>query len=57
MSFLDWGACGTIIALIAFFYGIYLEKKLNKLNDRIAESEKKLASLEFAVSELTTYPD
>ena len=50
MSFLDWGACGTIIGLIAFFYGIFVEQKINKLNNRIAKDEEELEklSLRFA---------
>lgn len=52
MSFLDWGACGTILGLIAFFYGIYVEQKVNKLNNRIAKDEEELEKLSLQLVSL-----
>ena len=52
MSFLDWGACGTILGLIAFFYGIYVEQKVNKLNNRIAKDEEEIKNLSLQLSSL-----
>ncbi len=40
MQILDWGMCGTIVALIAFGYSIWVENKLKKLNDHVAKLEK-----------------
>ena len=43
MQILDWGMCGTIVALIAFGYSIWVENKLKKLNDHVANLEKERA--------------
>ncbi len=43
MQILDWGMCGTIVALIAFGYSIWVENKLKKLNDHVAKLEKERA--------------
>lgn len=40
MQMLDWGMCGTIVAVIAFGYSIWVENKLKKLNDHVAKLEK-----------------
>lgn len=40
MQILDWGMCGTIVAVIAFGYSIWVENKLKKLNDHVAKLEK-----------------
>lgn len=37
---LDWGMCGTIVAVIAFGYSIWVEHKLKKLNDYVAKIQK-----------------
>lgn len=37
---LDWGMCGTIVAVIAFGYSIWVEHKLKKLNDHVAALHK-----------------
>lgn len=37
---LDWGMCGTIVAVIAFGYSIWVEHKLKKLNDYVANIDK-----------------
>ena len=39
---LDWGMCGTIVAVIAFGYSIWVEHKLKKLNDYVADLQKKI---------------
>ena len=40
MQILDWGMCGTIVAVIACGYSLFVENKLKKLNDHVAKLEK-----------------
>ena len=42
---MDWGLCGTIIAVIAFIATQMNESKIKKLNDRVAKTEKNVEPL------------
>lgn len=44
---LDWGMCGTIVAVIAFGYSIWVEHKLKKLNDHVADLHRWIETLGY----------
>lgn len=51
---IDWGISALIVAIIGFGYTIYIEEfKVKKLNDKIADFEKRLESFTYTPEDAT----
>ncbi len=50
---IDWGISAIIVSIIAFGYTIYIEEfKVKKLNDKMADFEKRLESFTYTPEDI-----